>query len=122
MFCRNCGNQMADGATFCTKCGTPAVQTPPQQNAYAQPNYAQPNYAQPNYAQPNYVQPQRNPLDGRGMSIAALVLGICGAVFGICSIALDYLIMSGAFDAFLEQILGELEPPTGPSGGAGGMM
>ena len=57
-----------------------------------------------------------------GKSIAGLVLGICGAVFGICSIALDYLVMSGALDAFLDQLLGELAPPTGPSGGAGGMM
>lgn len=27
MFCKNCGNQLKDGAKFCAKCGTPVAQT-----------------------------------------------------------------------------------------------
>ncbi len=48
MFCKNCGNQIADNEAFCNACG--AAQRPAQQ---AQPQYQQ--QAQPQYApQPNY--------------------------------------------------------------------
>ena len=41
-FCKNCGNQISDGAAFCANCGTPVdnTQPTPQQNtqqAYQQP-------------------------------------------------------------------------------------
>ncbi len=59
MFCTNCGNQIADGSTFCPNCGTslsaPAQQ--PQQPDYQQPAYQQPAYQQPVYQQPAYQQP-----------------------------------------------------------------
>ncbi len=29
MFCKHCGQQLADNATFCGKCGTPVVQQAP---------------------------------------------------------------------------------------------
>jgi len=37
MFCPNCGNQTADDAKFCSKCGSPMKQTeqrPPSQHVY----------------------------------------------------------------------------------------
>ena len=43
MFCPNCGQQVADGAVFCTNCGTNLNgQMPVQQ---AQPDYVQQNYS-----------------------------------------------------------------------------
>lgn len=43
MFCPSCGQQIADGAVFCTNCGTNlAGQMPVQQ---AQPDYVQNNYS-----------------------------------------------------------------------------
>lgn len=74
MFCRNCGNEVRDGDACCTHCGTPvdAAGNTNQQSGYQQSGY-----------QP--VPPRlRKPNDGRGLSIAALVLGICGvALFWI---------------------------------------
>jgi hypothetical protein len=59
---------------------------PPEQQP-EQPTYQQQPYQQPPYQQP-YQQPPVDP--GKGLSIAALVLGICGFVvpFGglVCSI------------------------------------
>lgn len=52
-----------------------------QQPQYQQPQYQQPQYQQPQYQQPQYQQPMyrqvRNPHDGRGFSIASLVIGCC---------------------------------------------
>ena len=45
MFCRNCGNQIPDGAKFCSVCGAPA-QPAPQTRAAAPNNY----YQQPAYS------------------------------------------------------------------------
>ena len=45
MFCRNCGNQISDGAKFCSVCGAPA-QPVPQTRAAAPNNY----YQQPAYS------------------------------------------------------------------------
>lgn len=39
MFCIKCGNQLAEGASFCTNCGTPTGATPPAAAA-AQPQQA----------------------------------------------------------------------------------
>lgn len=36
MFCRHCGNQMADGVRFCNKCGSPVVQTEPAEPTVAE--------------------------------------------------------------------------------------
>lgn len=60
-FCKNCGNEIEDGAMFCTKCGQPVNNTTAnnqpnnqntQQNAYQQPTGA------PVYQ--NYQQPMPN--------------------------------------------------------------
>lgn len=46
MFCKNCGNQIADGEKFCRNCGTPvgkaAVSAEPQQNEGSEPLKAVP--------------------------------------------------------------------------------
>lgn len=57
-FCKNCGNQVPDGVTFCNNCGAPIQAEQPQ---YQQPQYApQPQYQQPQYAPyaPQPVGPQ----------------------------------------------------------------
>lgn len=46
-FCKNCGSNLPEGATFCSSCGTPVnAQTAPQQNPepyqYQAPQYQQP--------------------------------------------------------------------------------
>ena len=68
MFCTNCGNQIPDGAKFCTACGAPVEQpTPMSQSNQAEAVYEQapvraaaPVRAsqQPNYQQPQQQQPQ----------------------------------------------------------------
>ena len=98
MFCTKCGKSIPDNANVCPECGAEVrnanAQQPNSQPMY--PNYQQPvnqqpvypNYQQPvnpqpvypNYQQPTNYHPPRNPNDGRGLSIAALVLGICGVV------------------------------------------
>jgi len=61
MFCTKCGNNIADDARFCAKCGTPTnvgnQQPAPQQPVYQQPVYQQPAPQQPVYQQPVYQQP-----------------------------------------------------------------
>lgn len=65
MFCRNCGNNLPEGTSFCTACGTPIQAAPAEQPApqpvqqpvYQQPVYQQPNYQQNPYQQPVYQQP-----------------------------------------------------------------
>ncbi len=43
-------------------------------------------------------------------SVIGLVLGIAGAVFGVAAIALGELLESGAFDAYLDEILKDSDP------------
>lgn len=94
MFCKKCGNQIQEGSVVCSNCGTvvsastPAFemnQQVPQQPSYQQPAYQQPVYPQQGYQQPVYKS-VRNPNDGRGLSITALVLGICGVVLAWISV------------------------------------
>lgn len=95
MFCKNCGAQLSEGAAFCPNCGTavvkevaePVYQQPaePQQPVYRQPaEPQQPVYQQPVYQQPVYQPvvngaPRSNP--GKGMGIAALIMGIVSCCF-----------------------------------------
>ena len=95
MFCKNCGAQLSEGAAFCPNCGTavvkevaePVYQQPaePQQPVYSQPaEPQQPVYQQPVYQQPVYQPvvngaPRSNP--GKGMGIAALIMGIVSCCF-----------------------------------------
>ena len=106
MFCKNCGKEIPDNATFCTYCGAqtgaPQQQVQqPQQPTYQQPTYQQPAYQQPAYQQPAYQQPGYAPVpmespEGKSAATAALVWGILsfvlcavpvlGFVFGIIGI------------------------------------
>jgi len=61
MFCKNCGNQMAEDARFCPNCGA--------DNGDVQPNQ---------FVQPIYVKPR---IPGRGLGIAGMVLGIIGSIY-----------------------------------------
>ena len=64
MFCRVCGNQLADGVKFCPKCGTQVMSAPSQQGqpgqGYSQPQMQQgQGYSQPQMQQgQGYSQPQ----------------------------------------------------------------
>ena len=57
MFCRQCGKQIREGATFCPNCGTRQVKVNP--NA-AQQQYNQQGYAGGGYAQPNIYAGQNS--------------------------------------------------------------
>lgn len=100
MFCPNCGTQNADNVAFCAGCGTklaaeqPIVQQPtyqaPEQPVYQAPvQPQQPVYQQPIFQapiqpqQPVYQAPYQQPVavPGKGMGIAAMVLGILSLVF-----------------------------------------
>lgn len=89
MFCKNCGNEIKEGELNCAACGTPASQPQVQQPEQApqQPQYQapqQPQYQvppQPQYQQP-YAKPANTPSQGVGLSVMALVFGICGIVLG----------------------------------------
>lgn len=48
-----------------------------------------------------------------GLSIAGMVLGICGALFGLAFIVLGYMIESGALDGYLEEFFVEPAPGDG---------
>ncbi len=79
MVCQKCGTPNADGCQFCVNCGAPLAAPQYQQPQYQQPQYQQPQYPQAPYQQPQYPQApyQQPPADpGKGMAIAALVLGI----------------------------------------------
>ena len=84
MFCKNCGAQLSEGAAFCPNCGT-AVVKDVAEPVYQQPaEPQQPVYQQPVYQQPVYQPvvngaPRSNP--GKGMGIAALVMGIVSCCF-----------------------------------------
>lgn len=105
MFCKNCGQELPDGAVFCPNCNEPIIggaaqaQTPPTAaNPYTAPpqqppyNYsAQPPYgAQQPYGyapQPPFVQPPKPSLTWLIVNIVCLVLSgnifsIIGTIFG----------------------------------------
>ena len=104
MFCRNCGNQVPDGALFCGNCGTKVeAQAAPQQPAYdmpQQPAYdapQQPAYTAPQESvftapqQPVYVAPQQpasKNTDPRVVELANSILskGITGLALGALGI------------------------------------
>ena len=99
-FCQKCGNQFADGTSFCPVCGAPV--TAQQQAAPAQqaaPQYQQP--AAPQYQAPQYQQPvqQYQPVvdlsdhtaefdpkdisDNKVVAMSAYLLGILGIVVAL---------------------------------------
>ena len=50
-----------------------------------------------------------------GKEIAGLVLGICGLLFGAAPVALGILINNGVLDAFLDEVIREMEGDLGTS-------
>ena len=50
-----------------------------------------------------------------GMAIAGLVLGICGVLFGAAMAVVGILIDNGTLDAFLEELIREMESEVEPS-------
>jgi len=64
-YCKNCGSLNADGVQYCASCGTPMEVVQPQQ---------------PNYPVSNYQQPVQQPVPGKGLGIASMVLGIISLV------------------------------------------
>lgn len=102
MFCKKCGNQLADGAVFCPTCGAPTANptpqkveqqpaqpqyAPPPQPVYQQPVYQQPVYQQPVYVQPVYVQQPpkpaaKKPKPSNSVGMAGFVLSLVSFVLG----------------------------------------
>ena len=97
-FCKNCGTQIADDATFCGNCGTavnaaPAPQAAPvQQPAYQAAPVQQPVYqaapVQPVYqAAPIVVAAPQQPVgNGLNGAITACVLGALSFIFIILAV------------------------------------
>lgn len=85
MFCPNCGNQLPEGAAFCSSCGSKisedGVSAAPQQPAYAAP--------QPQ-AQP--VQPKANDAELDALAGSVLARGITG--LALASIGIPGVIVS----------------------------
>lgn len=73
MFCPNCGAQNADNVAFCASCGANLGAQQPVYQAPVQPVYQAP-------VQPVYQQPAQQPVPGKGMGIAGMVLGIVALV------------------------------------------
>ena len=98
MFCSKCGQQLPDGSTHCTACGTsflppqPQMQYPQQPQTPQQPYYPQTMQAPPQYQpQPQYQPPynnvQRGPEPESGnmnaLSIVAFVMSFVASIVGI---------------------------------------
>lgn len=100
MFCKNCGQEIVEGMSFCVNCGASADAQPqaPEQPVYEQPNYnqqagygQQPNFEQPNFNQPYYGQPNPNNFGNKmrgfagdkkrlGIIVGAVVVVIAGII------------------------------------------
>lgn len=83
-YCPKCGNQVEDGANFCTKCGArlvfeqEVVDHAPQTNN--QPNNGEPNSGQPNNSQPNNNQNKSSTDVKRILRLVAFALMIVSTV------------------------------------------
>ncbi len=89
-FCKICGTQYDEGATFCPGCGTSlgeVVETQAEpvyaEPAYTEPTYTQPEYVEPVYTETNYTNPAAND--------KAKKMGLIIMILGIASIALTLL-------------------------------
>lgn len=103
MFCKNCGQEIAEGAAFCPNCNTPVVSAPqpqpvdpvygqqamPQQPIPPQPPYGQPTYTDSYMQQPynaGYPYPQVPPKPALTWLIVNIVLMVLSGFTGILSI------------------------------------
>jgi hypothetical protein len=78
MFCPNCGAQNADNAPFCANCGSRFEQQAPAAPTYAPP--AAPAYAPTGYAPAGGYTPAPVSNPGKGLGVAAMILGIISLV------------------------------------------
>lgn len=88
MFCKNCGSQIDDGASFCNNCGTPvgnqnvstAPQSTPVQPVVPPVQQQMPPINNQPYQQPNNTggNQEKKPIS---LAVASMVLGICSLVF-----------------------------------------
>ena len=86
MFCKKCGKELEKGEHFCSNCGT-AIKTvkkvTEEKEEKEQEEYVYKPQHQAPY-QPQYYPMYKKPkAPGNGLSIAGMVLGIIGAVFGL---------------------------------------
>lgn len=84
MFCKNCGQEIAEGAAFCPNCGAavaPAAEQPQQQATYQQPNAGQPYTQQPYQPYPGYGAPQvsQEPASG-GLRFLCWLIPLVGII------------------------------------------
>lgn len=102
MICPNCGNQNADGTTFCTNCGS---------NLNAAPNY----YQQP--AQNNYQQPTQAPMSvenpAAGKALALGIIALCLCWLPIASIILGIFALKAGKEAIAYSNQGYNKRPMG---------
>ena len=101
MFCRKCGNQVSDGATFCPSCGNPMPQQPPQPqpNLHAAPQQQVPQ--QPAYPQ-QAPQPQPEPKKKRRrlpVIIAISVVAVAAIAAVVVFVVLPRVMPKGAWIA-----------------------
>ena len=97
-FCKHCGNQIEDNATFCGVCGQSQNETQAQAPVYQAPVYQAP------VQQPVYVAPQvpmapygQAMIPAKGMGVASMVLGILSLVmFCVWYLAIPCAIIGAA--------------------------
>ena len=90
-FCKNCGAELADGATFCASCGTTVEAQAPQNDAGA---YQQPTYQQPQYQAPVATGTPKSKMVAGLLGIFLGALGIHNFYVGNTKRALIQLLVS----------------------------
>ncbi len=102
MFCKTCGQQLNDGATFCTNCGTPIAAAAPAQQPAApvQPAPQQP-YQQPApaYYAPAPAQPAA-PSPIAQYLTKDYLFQIIALFSGIVALATIFMPISGSYNGF----------------------
>ena len=97
MFCKNCGKELLEGASFCSSCGTavtvPGTENPQSENASDKGEekvvFGAPvgdgEATSPIYQMPQYNAPVEEKADDKkNFSLASLILGICSLLPCCC--------------------------------------
>ena len=94
-FCKHCGSQIEDNAAFCGVCGQAQNAAEPQAPVYQAPvQPQQPVYVAPQVPVNPYAQPA---IPGKGLGVAAMVLGIISLVlFCVWYLAIPCAIVGAA--------------------------